>query len=70
MWSYKMSFQRCGTSVCGCSSFLENCHRLTGVSVNVCVCVCVCSRVGVYVTTFQTLAGDQEKFHKEMSKVS
>uniref|UniRef100_A0AAQ6ABR5 Myc box-dependent-interacting protein 1 n=1 Tax=Amphiprion ocellaris TaxID=80972 RepID=A0AAQ6ABR5_AMPOC len=27
-------------------------------------------RVGVYVNTFQSLAGHQEKFHKEMSKVS
>uniref|UniRef100_A0A7N6ASJ6 Myc box-dependent-interacting protein 1 n=1 Tax=Anabas testudineus TaxID=64144 RepID=A0A7N6ASJ6_ANATE len=27
------------------------------------------SRVGVYVNTFQSLAGHQEKFHKEMSKV-
>lgn len=34
------------------------------------MCVRVRSRVGVYVTTFQALAGDQEKFHKEMSKVS
>lgn len=38
--------------------------------VNVRLCVCVCSRVGIYVTTFQALAGHQEKFHKEMSKVS
>ncbi|XP_035984438.1 myc box-dependent-interacting protein 1b isoform X5 [Fundulus heteroclitus] len=28
------------------------------------------SRVGVYVGTFQSLAGHQEKFHKEMSKLS
>ncbi|XP_071335803.1 myc box-dependent-interacting protein 1b isoform X3 [Trachinotus anak] len=28
------------------------------------------SRVGVYVNTFQSLAGHQEKFHKEMSKLS
>uniref|UniRef100_A0A3B3VWW6 Myc box-dependent-interacting protein 1 n=1 Tax=Poecilia latipinna TaxID=48699 RepID=A0A3B3VWW6_9TELE len=28
------------------------------------------SRVGVYVGTFQSLAGHQEKFHREMSKVS
>ncbi|XP_051913425.1 myc box-dependent-interacting protein 1b isoform X5 [Hippocampus zosterae] len=28
------------------------------------------SRVGIYVTTFQSLAGHQEKFHKEMSKLS
>lgn len=34
------------------------------------VCVCVHSRVGVYVNTFQSLAGHQEKFHGEMSKVS
>ncbi|XP_072234018.1 myc box-dependent-interacting protein 1b isoform X2 [Leuresthes tenuis] len=27
-------------------------------------------RVGVYVNTFQSLAGHQEKFHKEMSKLS
>lgn len=33
--------------------------------------MCVsCSRVGIYVTAFQGLAGHQEKFHKEMSKVS
>ncbi|XP_056881944.1 myc box-dependent-interacting protein 1b isoform X3 [Takifugu flavidus] len=28
------------------------------------------NRVGIYVTTFQALAGHQEKFHKEMSKLS
>ncbi|XP_061745626.1 myc box-dependent-interacting protein 1b isoform X5 [Nerophis ophidion] len=28
------------------------------------------SRVGVYVNTFQSLAGHQERFHKEMSKLS
>ncbi|XP_013877218.1 myc box-dependent-interacting protein 1 [Austrofundulus limnaeus] len=28
------------------------------------------SRVGVYVSTFQSLAGHQEKFHREMSKLS
>uniref|UniRef100_A0A8D2ZFS2 Myc box-dependent-interacting protein 1 n=1 Tax=Scophthalmus maximus TaxID=52904 RepID=A0A8D2ZFS2_SCOMX len=28
------------------------------------------NRVGVYVNTFQSLAGQQEKFHREMSKVS
>ncbi|XP_038158233.1 myc box-dependent-interacting protein 1b isoform X5 [Cyprinodon tularosa] len=28
------------------------------------------SRVGVYVSTFQSLAGHQESFHKEMSKLS
>ncbi|MEQ2305681.1 hypothetical protein AMECASPLE_000441 [Ameca splendens] len=28
------------------------------------------SRVGVYVGTFQSLAGQQERFHKEMSKLS
>ncbi|XP_027866523.1 myc box-dependent-interacting protein 1-like isoform X1 [Xiphophorus couchianus] len=28
------------------------------------------SRVGVYVGTFQSLAGHQEKFHREMSKLS
>ncbi|XP_019747108.1 myc box-dependent-interacting protein 1b isoform X2 [Hippocampus comes] len=28
------------------------------------------SRVGIYVNTFQSLAGHQEKFHKEMSKLS
>ncbi|XP_040888278.1 myc box-dependent-interacting protein 1b isoform X3 [Toxotes jaculatrix] len=28
------------------------------------------SRVGVYVNTFQSLAGHQEKFHREMSKLS
>uniref|UniRef100_A0A665W180 Myc box-dependent-interacting protein 1 n=1 Tax=Echeneis naucrates TaxID=173247 RepID=A0A665W180_ECHNA len=28
------------------------------------------SRVGVYVNTFQSLAGHQEKFHRDMSKVS
>ncbi|KAG7215673.1 hypothetical protein INR49_022028 [Caranx melampygus] len=28
------------------------------------------NRVGVYVNTFQSLAGHQEKFHKEMSKLS
>ena len=51
--------------------FYKNLSQVTSVLVNVCVCVCVfeCSRVGVYVTTFQALAGDQEKFHKEMSKV-
>lgn len=35
-----------------------------------CVCVCVCSRVGIYVNSFQSLAGQQEKFHREMGKVS
>jgi len=34
------------------------------------VFVCARRRVGVYVNTFQSLAGHQEKFHKEMSKVS
>ncbi|XP_067356046.1 myc box-dependent-interacting protein 1b isoform X4 [Channa argus] len=28
------------------------------------------SRVGIYVNTFQSLAGQQEKFHREMSKLS
>lgn len=28
-----------------------------------------CSRVGFYVSTFQSLAGFEEKFHKEISKV-
>ncbi|XP_034721062.1 myc box-dependent-interacting protein 1-like [Etheostoma cragini] len=40
------------------------------VSLCICVCVCVCSRVAVYVTAFQSLAGHQEKFHGEMSKLS
>lgn len=31
--------------------------------------LCVYSRVGIYVNTFQSLAGHQEKFHREMSKV-
>ena len=28
-----------------------------------------CSRVGFYVNTFQSIAGLEENFHKEMSKV-
>lgn len=28
------------------------------------------SRVGFYVTTFQSLSGFEEKFHKEMGRVS
>lgn len=30
----------------------------------------LCSRVGFYVSTFQSLAGFEEKFHKEISRVS
>lgn len=29
----------------------------------------LCSRVGFYVSTFQSLAGFEEKFHKEISRV-
>uniref|UniRef100_A0A8D0B3N3 Myc box-dependent-interacting protein 1 n=1 Tax=Sander lucioperca TaxID=283035 RepID=A0A8D0B3N3_SANLU len=44
--------------------------KVTGVCVCVCLCVCMCVRVGIYVNSFQSLAGHQEKFHGEMSKVS
>ena len=29
----------------------------------------VCSRVGFYVSTFQSMAGFEEKFHKEIGRV-
>ncbi len=71
MWSLKTSFQHCVTSETLFYSSTKSLMATRSKCLKTCVCVCVCvrSRVGVYVNTFQGLAGHQEKFHKEMGKV-